>query len=237
MYIYCTSIMRWSREETYYFATGPDGISPRLLGAAGTSFAVLLIMTNLYLRSLREAKVYDDWRVARLDPIFEKDDESDRGKYRELSMLSVPSKILESCVTDSTVDHVFTRKQLVTESHWAYRKSHSTDLLLAHLSSSFRPGTKGSTYGNDLLTITQAKMMVLNQNLAHIKNSSSLTLSSINIVLISYLICLATILLKIVNYWPIGRRFKKRNRATTYFKFILNISNTSRLEWPSIALQ
>ena len=35
------------------------------------------------------------------------------------------------------------------------------------------------------------------------------------------------------NRW----RFKERNRATTFFLFILNISNTSRLEWLSIALQ
>ena len=79
-------------------ATGPDGISPRLLAAAGTSIAV-----PLTLRSLREAKVYDDWKVARLNPIFKKHDESDRGNYRPLSMLSVPSKILESCVTGSIV--------------------------------------------------------------------------------------------------------------------------------------
>jgi len=69
-------------------ATGPDGSSPRLLAAAGTSVAVPL--TNLYLRSLREAKVYDDWKVARLNPFFEKDHESDRGNYRPLSMLIVP---------------------------------------------------------------------------------------------------------------------------------------------------
>ena len=53
-------------------------------------------------------------------------------------MLSVPSKILESCVTDSIVDHVFTRNQLVTEYQWAYRKGHSTDLLLAHLTETWR---------------------------------------------------------------------------------------------------
>lgn len=87
---------------------------------------------------MREAKVYDDWKVARLNPIFKKDDESDRGNYRPLSMLSVPSKILESCVTDSIVDHVFTRNQLVTEYQWAYRKGHSTDLLLAHLTETWR---------------------------------------------------------------------------------------------------
>ena len=58
-------------------------------------------------------------------------------KYDE-SMLRVPSKILESCVTDSIVDHVFTRNQLVTEYQWAYRKGHSTDLLLAHSTETWR---------------------------------------------------------------------------------------------------
>ena len=53
-------------------------------------------------------------------------------------MLSIPSKILESCVTDSILDHVFTRNQLVTEYQWAYRKGHSTDLLLAHLRQTWR---------------------------------------------------------------------------------------------------
>ena len=79
-------------------------------------------------------------------------------------------------------------------------------------------------------------MVALDQNLAHMKKSSSLTFESINIVLISHVICHVTILLKIVNYWPIGGRFKKRNRAITFFLFILNISNDSRLEWPSIAV-
>ena len=53
---------------------------------------------------------------------------------------------------------------------------------------------------SELLAITLAHMMVLNQNLAHIKNSSSLTFSTINIALISHVICHVTILLKIVNY-------------------------------------
>ena len=46
---------------------------------------------------------------------------------------------------------------------------------------------------NDLLAITSAKMMALNQSLAHIKNSSSLTLLSIIIVLISQVICHVTV--------------------------------------------
>ena len=46
-----------------------------------------------------------------------------------------------------------------------------------------------------------------------------------------------TILRKIVNYCSIGDRFKKRNRAITFVLFISNISNTSRLQWLSMALQ
>ena len=58
------------------------------------------------------------------------------------------------------------------------------------------------------------KASALNRNLAHMKNPS---FGSINIVLISHVICHVTILLKIVNYWPVGGRFKKRNRAITFF--------------------
>ena len=58
--------------------------------------------------------------------------------------------------------------------------------------------------------------MALSQNLAQVKNSSFFTFYSMNIVLISHVLCHVPILLKIVN---------------------INVSNTSRLEWPSIALQ
>ena len=42
-------------------------------------------------------------------------------------------------------------------------------------------------------------------------------------------------MLKMGNNWQIGGGFKIRNRGIT-FLFILNISNTSRLDLPSIAL-
>jgi len=58
-------------------ATGPDGISSWLLAAAGQSTIVPL--TNPYPRNLREAKVYNDWKVARRNPIFKKYNKSDRG--------------------------------------------------------------------------------------------------------------------------------------------------------------
>ena len=53
----------------------------------------------------------------RLTPIFKKDDATEIGNYRPIALLSIPSKILESEVNDSLVDHgclpFTTRNQLV----------------------------------------------------------------------------------------------------------------------------
>ena len=48
-------------------------------------------------------------------------------------MLSVPSKIMESCIADTIVQHVFTGNDPVTDKQWAYHKEHSTELILAQL--------------------------------------------------------------------------------------------------------
>ena len=53
-----------------------------------------------------------------------------QGNYRPLSILSIPSKIVESCVKDAIIDHVPKSNRLVTENQWAYRKGYSTELLV-----------------------------------------------------------------------------------------------------------
>ena len=59
--------------------------------------------------------------------------------YRPLSLLSVPSKILESCAADMTAKHDFSENEaLVSDNQWAYRKGRSTELLLIHLTETWR---------------------------------------------------------------------------------------------------
>ena len=64
--------------------------------------------------------------------MFKRDDETDRENYRPVSLLSVPSKILESVVNARLVRHVHRDKQ------WAYRQGYSTKLLLKHLTEFWR---------------------------------------------------------------------------------------------------
>ena len=117
-------------------STGPDDIQPKLLKLASDSIVPSLL--SLYQHSIETKTVFTSWKTARLTPIFKKDDKTDRGNYRPVSLLSVPSKILESEINDTLVHHVFIENQLATDRQWAYRAKHSTELLLIHLTETWR---------------------------------------------------------------------------------------------------
>ena len=109
----------------------------KLLKLAGTT--VVAPLTSLFMHSIRECRVCNNWKVARLRPIFKKNDPTEMGNYRPLSLLSVPSKILESCVANMIVKHVFSDNEaLVTGNQWTYRKGRSTKLLLILLTETWR---------------------------------------------------------------------------------------------------
>ena len=57
--------------------------------------------------------------------------------YRPLSMLSIPSKIMESCAVDDIKEHIL-QNGLVNDKQWAYKKGRSSELLLIHLTEIWR---------------------------------------------------------------------------------------------------
>ena len=117
-------------------ATGPDEVAPRLLRLLGGTVAPPLV--SVFTSTFKTGVVPLEWKTAKLTTVHKKDDKTDRGNYRPLSILSVPSKILESCVNDEIVDHVLNSNRLVTDNQWAYRKGYSTELLLVHLTETWR---------------------------------------------------------------------------------------------------
>ena len=77
-------------------ATGPDGISPRLLKEA--DMAIVPSLTRLINMSLQFAKVPISWKKANVIPVHKKDEKNLTNNYRPISLLSVVSKILERIV-------------------------------------------------------------------------------------------------------------------------------------------
>ena len=118
-------------------ATDPDEVAPRLLRLLGETVAPPL--TSLITSSFKTGVFPVQWKTAKLTAIQKKkNDATDRGNYRPLSILSAPSKISESCVNDAIVNHVLNSNRLVTDNQWAYRKGYSTELLLVHLTETWR---------------------------------------------------------------------------------------------------
>ena len=64
--------------------------------------------------------MFSQWKVARITPIHKKDDETDIVNYRPVSPQSMPSKILEELVNDTSVDHVFTPNDFAWDRQWAF---------------------------------------------------------------------------------------------------------------------
>jgi hypothetical protein len=77
-------------------ATGPDGISPKLLYEAGAT--IVSSLTKLINLSLSTCKVPKHWKLANVIPLFKKGEKNDCNNYRPVSLLSCVSKILERIV-------------------------------------------------------------------------------------------------------------------------------------------
>ena len=87
-------------------SAGPDNIPPKLLRLAGV--AIIPPLGSIYRYSIQTKTVSTiNWKTAKITPVFKKDNETDRGNYRPVSLLSVLSKILQSLVNDALVCHSF----------------------------------------------------------------------------------------------------------------------------------
>ena len=72
-------------------STVPDHIPPKLIKLAGT--AVIPALVALFRFSIERGLIFSSWKTARLAPIYKKDDETNIGNYRPVSLLSVPGTL------------------------------------------------------------------------------------------------------------------------------------------------
>ena len=73
---------------------------------------------------------------------------SDRGNYRPLSMLSIPSKLLEGVVCSEIDDQV---EEVPNPNQWAYKKGLSTESLLVYLTETWKSAMDNGKYVGILL--------------------------------------------------------------------------------------
>ena len=80
-------------------ATGPDGISARLLKE--TADVITPSLCELFNRSVLSGTIPEEWKVANIVPVYKKGDKEYTENYRPISLLSITSKVLERCVLNN----------------------------------------------------------------------------------------------------------------------------------------
>ena len=111
-------------------STGLDGISPRFL-KDGAEFLCIPI-SHIVNLSISTCTVPDDFKKARITPIFKKNSKLEVGNYRPVSILSVVSKILERAVYVQ-IDEYLQRQKILYQLQSGFRQCFSTNTCLAYL--------------------------------------------------------------------------------------------------------
>ena len=126
-------------------ATGPDGISGHML--RHTALAIANSLTKIFRLSLKQQKVPSPWKVSYVNPIPKGKDIQLCSNYRPISLLSLPSKILERLI-HSHLTKFLTKNKLLSNIQFGFRPRSSTQEALLSIPT---PGTPCSPSTDRLL--------------------------------------------------------------------------------------
>ena len=104
-------------------ATGPDKIPAKLLKLAGNIISPSL--TKIFNCSLSSGIFPEDWKVARVSPVYKAGTKSDPNNYRPISVVPIVAKIFEKLVHNQLYRYLATNN-LLANNQSGFRSLHST---------------------------------------------------------------------------------------------------------------
>ena len=110
-------------------ASGPDNIPSKFLRETAAELAPAL--TSLFKASLHQSKIPNDWRHARVSPLY-KSGKSDRSKpanYRPISLTSISCKVMEHIICSNLMRHL-DECDILTDFQHGFRRKRSCETQL-----------------------------------------------------------------------------------------------------------
>ncbi|KAI8481821.1 hypothetical protein Bbelb_404260 [Branchiostoma belcheri] len=110
-------------------SAGPDNFHPRFLKELAGELAYPL--TILFNKSLKAARLPEEWKTAHITPIHKKGSRTTAGNYRPVSLTSVVGKTLEAIIRDALVQHMSAANLFTDAQHgFVPGRSCTTQLLV-----------------------------------------------------------------------------------------------------------
>ena len=106
-------------------STGHDGISSELLKLINNDISACI--TLIINQSIKSGIFPDGLKIAKVIPIYKKDDKRFIKNYRPISVLPVISKVFETVICDQLCEY-FSSKNLLCSQQYGFRKNSSTEL-------------------------------------------------------------------------------------------------------------
>ena len=108
-------------------ACGLDGISTGLLKKAGS--IIVPSLTYIFNLTIRTGIFPEDWKIAKVTPIYKDDKKCIPDNYRPISVLPAVTKLIERIVFNQFYDYL-TKHNLLADTQSGFRPLHSTTTAL-----------------------------------------------------------------------------------------------------------
>ena len=115
-------------------ATGLDNISARFIRECADIISVPI--SDLFNKSLTSGIFPDDWKSARVIPLFKQGERSDLNNYRPISVISVIAKVFERIVYDQLYSFP-AKEDVISKQQSGFRSLHSTVTALLEATDSW----------------------------------------------------------------------------------------------------
>lgn len=115
-------------------ATGLDKISARLIRECAD--LICIPMCDIFNQSLNLGIFPDEWKCARVTPLFKQGERSDVNNYRPISVISVVAKVFERIVYDQLYAYL-TEHDIISKYQSGFRTIHSTVTALLEATDSW----------------------------------------------------------------------------------------------------